>query len=106
MADDTLKYDPDYDAPCLDLKAACVHIGARPSTMRKRLRNGDGPRAFRLPGSTRWRFARRDLDEWVRGYERGSSEDENVRRSRLRGIAATAARKRALKQTKAEEVNA
>jgi hypothetical protein len=92
--------NPDYDAPCLNFKAACAHIGARPTTLRKKLLNGDGPRGFRLPGSSRWRFSRADLDQWVHSYTHSPSGREAVRRASLRGIAAAAAKKRAQREAK------
>jgi hypothetical protein len=106
LTNDSSGYNPDYDAPCLDFKAACAHVGARPSTLRKRLLDGTGPRGFRLPGSSRWRFSRRDLDLWVRSYEHSPSGLEVMRRARLQGVAAAAAKKRAQQAKINEEVNA
>jgi hypothetical protein len=101
LTDDSSNYDPTLDAPCLDFKAACAHIGARPSTLRQKLLRGIGPRGFRLPGSSRWRFTRRDLDTWMRAYQHSPTGTEVMRRTRLRGAAAaSAAKKRSQQQAR------
>jgi predicted DNA-binding transcriptional regulator AlpA len=93
----------DPDAPCLDLRAAAARIGVRPGTLQKWLSEGRGPPDYRLPGSTRLRFSRREIDEWVKSYKRTPSSIEMMRRAKLQSIAAAAARKRARRQTKNEE---
>jgi predicted DNA-binding transcriptional regulator AlpA len=97
----------DPDAPCLDLRAAAARIGVRPGTLQKWLSEGRGPPDYRLPGSTRLRFSRREIDQWVKGYKRTPSSIEMMRRAKLQSIAAAAAKKRAHQRAEIdEEVNA
>ena len=73
----------DPDAPCLDLRAAAARIGVRPGTLQKWLSEGRGPPDYRLPGSTRLRFSRREIDQWVKTYKRTPSSIEMMRRAKL-----------------------
>jgi predicted DNA-binding transcriptional regulator AlpA len=65
----------DPDAPNLDTRAVCARVGIRMSTLKNYLAQGAGPKGYRLPGgSSRWRFTRRDVDEWIKGRQPAPAE--------------------------------
>lgn len=53
--------------PTLNLAEAAVYLGWGQSTLRGKLSDGKGPKAIKLPGSSRWRFRPDDLDAYING---------------------------------------
>jgi hypothetical protein len=97
-------HDPDYNAPCLDTRAACARANMRISTLKKHLAQGTGPRGYRLPGSSRWRFSRSDIDAWVKGYEHKPTEHDIERLAKLQaGAERLMLKKRAQRRAETNE---
>ena len=55
--------------PLFNLAEAATRLHMGQSTLRAKLYDGLGPVAIKLPGSNRWRFRPRDLDEYERNAE-------------------------------------
>lgn len=49
----------------LTLKKAAQRGDMGESTLRQKLKDGLGPRAFKKPGSNRWRIYPDDFDRWI-----------------------------------------
>jgi excisionase family DNA binding protein len=49
----------------LSVREAASYLNVGMSTLRQSLYAGTGPRSYKLPGSNRWRFRLRDLNEWL-----------------------------------------
>jgi hypothetical protein len=56
---------PVSDDRLRNLAEAATWLGMGKSTLRQKLYEGLGPVAIKLPGSDRWRFRPRDLDNYV-----------------------------------------
>ena len=65
----------------LTLAEAATYLGRGQSTLRGKLSDGKGPKAIKLPGSSRWRFRPDDLEAYI---ERARSPPEPLRESRAR----------------------
>jgi hypothetical protein len=55
--------------PLLNLAEAAAWLRVGRSTLRQKLYAGLGPAAVKLPGSDRWRFRPRDLEDYVKRGE-------------------------------------
>jgi predicted DNA-binding transcriptional regulator AlpA len=98
------RLDLDPDAPCLDTRGVCARVGIKMSTLKEHLARATGPRGYRLPGgSSRWRFTRRDVDEWIKGHEHPPPSKKVERLARLQAGVERVTEKRAQPQAKVSE---